>query len=65
MAVADVFDALTSKRPKKRAWSNDEAIATLKQLSDEQLDSDCVNALVCDLEEVTKIQQQFREDEIG
>jgi HD-GYP domain-containing protein (c-di-GMP phosphodiesterase class II) len=59
VAVADVFDALTSCRPYKEAWSNQKAIDALKALAGEKLDVDCVNALVNNLDEVEKIQQLF------
>jgi HD-GYP domain-containing protein (c-di-GMP phosphodiesterase class II) len=62
VAVADVFDALTSERPYKKAWSNDRAITTLKLLAGEKLDENCVNALLEHMDEVEKIQQQFQEN---
>jgi HD-GYP domain-containing protein (c-di-GMP phosphodiesterase class II) len=65
VAVADVFDALTSARPYKNAWSNEDAIAELKQLAGEKLDRDCVNALIQNLDKVEQIQTQFREDFYG
>lgn len=65
VAVADVFDALTSKRSYKEAWSNAEAFATLKQLAGQTLDSECVEALMAKQTEVERIQQQFREDIYG
>lgn len=65
VAVADVFDALTSKRPYKEAWSNELAILKLKQLSGASLDQDCVNALLKNMEEVEKIQKQFKENDYG
>ena len=65
VAVADVFDALTSKRPYKEAWDNDDAIATLKTLVGEKLDEDCVNALIENMDKVQQIQQQFRENVYG
>ena len=61
IAVADIFDALTSKRPYKEAWSNRQAIELLQELSGTTLDPDCVNALLDNIEEVEKIQQRFRE----
>ena len=45
VAVADVFDALTTSRPYKQAWSNDKAFDMLKKLAGEKLDKDCVEAL--------------------
>ena len=65
VAVADVFDALTSARPYKEAWSNEDAIAELNRLAGEKLDRDCVDALVQNLDQVVQIQQQFREDPYG
>jgi HD-GYP domain-containing protein (c-di-GMP phosphodiesterase class II) len=65
VAVADVFDALTSQRPYKDAWANDEAFATLRRMAGEQLDADCVNALIAQREEVERIQAQFRENPLG
>jgi len=59
VAVADVFDALTSCRPYKDAWNNQKAIDVLKELAGEKLDADCVNALVNNIEEIEKIQQLF------
>lgn len=65
VAVADVFDALTSARPYKEAWSNEKAITTLKNLAGETLDQDCVNALLQNMDQVEKIQQQFIENAYG
>ncbi|GAB6040498.1 HD-GYP domain-containing protein [Endothiovibrio diazotrophicus] len=65
IAVADVFDALTSKRPYKEAWEIDRAFATLLEMADEKLDRDCVAALIRHREEVESIQQTFAEDPIG
>lgn len=65
VAVADIFDALTSKRPYKKAWRNDKAIATLKNMIGEKLDEDCVNALINNMDKVEAIQQQFGENTYG
>ena len=65
VAVADVFDALTSRRPYKEAWSNDEAFAMLRSLAGETLDAECVEALMRQTEEVERIQRQFGEDRLG
>lgn len=61
-SVADVFDALTSKRPYKIAWSNEEAFATLQRLSGNKLDQDCVAALMDNLDKVIEIQQRFKDE---
>jgi len=65
VAVADIFDALTSKRPYKEAWSNDRAIDMLKKLVGEKLDQDCVDALIDNMDQVEEIQRQFKEDKYG
>mgnify|MGYP001570778692 FL=1 len=65
VAVADVFDALTSRRPYKDVWSNEKAFDTLKQLAGETLDIDCVNALIENQEKVRSIQKQFKENTYG
>ena len=65
VAVADVFDALTSERSYKDAWDNNKAIETLKQLSGQKLDQDCVDALLKNIEKVEQIQEQFAEDAYG
>ena len=61
VAVADIFDALTSKRPYKNAWSNEQALATLQEMAGDKLCSDCVQALVDKLEEVEQIQALYEE----
>jgi len=65
VAVADVFDALTSARPYKNAWSNEDAIGELKKLAGEKLDRDCVTALIQNLDKVEQIQEQFGENFYG
>lgn len=65
VAVADVFDALTSKRPYKEAWDNETAFATLKQMAGEQLALDCVEALIGNRQEVEMIQKKFNECDYG
>jgi HD-GYP domain-containing protein (c-di-GMP phosphodiesterase class II) len=65
VAVADVFDALTSARPYKPAWSVDDAFAALRRLSGVKLDPDCVEALARNRAQVEHIQKQFAEDSFG
>lgn len=65
VAVADVFDALTSRRPYKEAFANDAAFAMIEQLAGTHLDADCVRALVDRRDEVEEIQARFREDPVG
>lgn len=64
-AVADIFDALTSARPYKPAWSNEEAFSLLDKMAHDQLDRACVDALINRRSEVEEIQQLFNEDRLG
>ncbi len=59
VAVADVFDALTSIRPYKTAWSNAKAFVELERLSKFKLDPGCVAALLGSQDEILKIQSGF------
>ncbi len=65
VAVADIFDALTSRRPYKDAWTNDDAFALLRRMAGEKLDAECVQALAENRMEVERIQQQFQENPLG
>jgi two-component system response regulator RpfG len=62
--VADVFDALTSRRPYKPAWDNDKAFAFLRDHPG-RFDAACVAALAAHGEEIAAIQTQFPEDPLG
>lgn len=65
VSVADIFDALTSKRSYKKAWSNDEAFATLRKMAGTQVDQDCVEALSKCRQEIEQIQAKLKEDPYG
>ena len=62
VTVADIFDALTSKRVYKQAWSIDEALDVLdKMVAEGKLDKDCVDALRANKEEARQIVERFGE----
>ena len=65
VAVADVFDALTSRRPYKPAWTNAAAYAKLRSLAGVKLDADCVNALIDQERPLLEIQAAFQENPYG
>ena len=60
-AVADVFDALTTRRPYKDPWSAERAFGFLSLRSGELFDSRCVEALVSSGEEVEEAMERFRD----
>jgi HD-GYP domain-containing protein (c-di-GMP phosphodiesterase class II) len=63
-AVADVFDALTSTRPYKKAWSNDEAMAFLVEQAGRKFDPEAVDVLRQSPSAVADIQHQFAEAQL-
>ena len=62
VAVADVFDALTSARPYKPAWPLSRAIALLREGRGSHFDGDCVDALLQAWDEVQAIRSRYRDD---
>ncbi|MDA8232127.1 MAG: HD domain-containing protein [Magnetospirillum sp.] len=58
-AVADVFDALTSKRPYKDAWSNERALDLLRREAGRKLDADCVAIMLENVPAIEDIQSRF------
>lgn len=62
ISAADIFDALTSQRPYKPAWTNEEAFDNLRRIAGAQLDRACVEALIKNADEILKIQARFREE---
>ncbi len=61
VAVADVFDALTSVRPYKKAWSMDEARQYLNDNRGSHFDPLCVDALIKRWPQVEQIRARFQE----
>lgn len=59
VAIADVFDALTSIRPYKRAWSFEEAMDLIEQEKGGHFDPVLVDLFIRDIDRVRKIYQQF------
>lgn len=61
-AVADIFDALTSRRCYKPAWGNEKSFSVLREMAGSKLDGECVEALVGNAEKVMEIQAIFAEE---
>lgn len=60
--MADVFDALTSERPYKPAWSPDTAMTYLWQGVPTRFDEECVAALAAAVDRVETVRAQFRDE---
>ena len=63
VAVADVFDALTSERPYKRAWALDDACRFLEEGRGKHFDPMCVESFLAGWEEALEIRQRFKDEE--
>ncbi len=59
VAVADVFDALTSERPYKKAWALDEALKFLVEGAGSHFDPACVAAFVAGWDAVLEIRSRY------
>jgi len=62
VAVADVFDALTSERPYKKAWSVEQAIQLLRDGKGKHFDPRCVDAFFQDWHVVLEIKSRFADE---
>jgi len=67
VSVADIFDALTSKRPYKDGWSMEETVAELdRMVGAGKLDGQVVSALVTQPDEIEKVLHHHSEhDEVA
>ena len=59
IAVADVFDALTTERPYKSAWTFDEALTQMQTVESALYDPACVAALADRRDDVEAIRRRF------
>jgi putative two-component system response regulator len=62
-ALADVFDALTSERPYKKAWTVEAAVDLIKKNCGTHFDPELVVVLLEQLPEILKIRERFSEPE--
>jgi putative two-component system response regulator len=61
-AVADVFDAVTSERPYKPAFPNEEALQLLRDGKGKHFDPRVVDVFFESLEEILKIQAKYKDE---
>lgn len=62
-AICDVFDALTSERPYKKAWPVDKAVSVLQEDSGRHFEPLMVDLFVENLPEIVKIKERFLDRE--
>lgn len=61
LAVADVFDALTSKRPYKEAWSVDKAVEHMRKEREKHFAPAAIDAFLSRIEEIKEIHETYSE----
>jgi len=59
VAIADVFDALTSVRPYKDSWSVDDAVAYLQQQAGKQFEPKLVSLFIENIDEIIAIKERL------
>ena len=59
VAIADVFDALTSKRPYKDAFSNEKALEIMREGKGKHFDPTMLDLFLNNFVEIEKIQNQY------
>ena len=62
VAVADVFDALTSTRPYKEAWPIEKAVALIEREKGQHFDPVIVDAFLAVLPEIQQVVRQFNDE---
>src|SRR5690606_15092341 len=63
VAIADVFEALTSVRPDKRAWSVGDAVAFMRDESGRHFDPEVVTAFLDSLPRILAVKDQWADTE--
>ncbi|EJL6393575.1 response regulator [Vibrio navarrensis] len=61
-AITDVFDALTSERPYKKAWPIEEAIEFVQAQSGKHFDPQLVRLFIDQLPKILEIKEKFKEE---
>ncbi|MEQ1534150.1 MAG: HD domain-containing phosphohydrolase [Sideroxydans sp.] len=61
VAVADTYDALTSVRPYKKAWTKEHALEYLIAHQGDHFDPECIKAFITQFSKITLIQQQLQD----
>lgn len=62
VALADVFDALTSKRPYKEAWGLEKTMTLIREQSGKHFDPRLVELFEANIDQIIDIKTRFRDD---
>ena len=62
-SICDVFDALTSERPYKKAWSVDEAVEELIKCKNSHFDPELVDLFIHELPSILEIMENYADNE--
>ena len=63
-AIADVFDALTSKRPYKEAWTVEDSLEEIKRGSGSHFDPKVVESFLSAMPEILKIRAEHQDESL-
>ncbi|APW36581.1 two-component system response regulator [Rhodoferax koreense] len=63
IAIADVFDALTSERPYKKAWTVEAAVELLQRESGKHFDPELVTAFLARMPALLEVKERWAETE--
>lgn len=61
VAISDVFDALTSERPYKKAWSIEDAVSLIRDNRGSHFDPNLVDVFLSILPDILLIRERFSE----
>jgi response regulator RpfG family c-di-GMP phosphodiesterase len=62
MALADMYDALVTERPYKKAWTHDKAMAEIISKRGNHFDPAVVDAFIAEQEAFRDVASNFRDD---
>ena len=63
VAMGDVFDALTSKRPYKEAFSNEKSFSIIRENTGSHFDPDVSKAFFAVTDQILSIKESYKDDE--
>ena len=64
VCLVDVFDALTTERPYKKAWPIEKAVDTIKSGRSTQFDPELVDLFIDNISEIIKIRENFYDEKM-